>query len=76
MQNQIDTSNEVPLIYTSKGNLPIADLEYHQFWSEDENCIICNEEYYLAGELVKSNRHVKLKQGLQALLEQGAIGNG
>ena len=56
--------SEVPLIYTSKGNLPIDSLEYLHYWTEDEDAIFFNEEYRLDGEIVKSNRHGRMKHGL------------
>lgn len=65
---------DVPLIYTSKGNLPIADLDYNHFWHEDEASIVLIEEYRLNGEVVKRSAHHKLKHGLDANLEQQIFG--
>lgn len=53
-----------PLIYTSKGNLPIASLDYKHEWSEDDDAITFTEEYRLNGELVKRSTHARLKKGL------------
>lgn len=61
-----------PLIYTSKGNLPIASLEYSHQWEDLETCIKFSETYTLDGEVVKQSAHVLMKQGLAvgAELEQ------
>lgn len=61
---------EEPLIYTSKGNLPIASLEYRHGWFESETDITFVEEYWLGEELVKRNVHAKLKKGLDSPLDQ------
>lgn len=63
-----------PLIFTSKGNLPVASLEYKHEWQENENEITLVEEYWLGDELVKRNVHCKLKRGLDSALEQQLFG--
>lgn len=65
--------NDVPLIYTTKGNLPVADLEYRHEWQEDDNAIMLIEEYRLGSEVVRRNVHARLKQGLQSLYEQATL---
>jgi hypothetical protein len=65
--------NDVPLIFTTKGNLPVADLTYKHEWQEDDNSIMLIEEYYLGDELVRRNVHARLKQGLQSLYQQASI---
>ena len=57
--------NDVPLIFTTKGNLPIADLTYEHNWFEDADAITFVEEYRLHGELVKRSVHARLKRGLE-----------
>ena len=47
-----------PLIYTSKGNLPIAFVE----------------EYSLNGEIVKKSAHARLKKGLDAAIQNQLFG--
>lgn len=57
--------NETPLIYTIKGNLPVADLEYSTEWQEvpgEYTKLI--ETYKLDGEVVKQSVHVLSRQGL------------
>jgi len=66
----IGNSMEEPLIYTSKGNLPIANLLYRQGWFESDSEISFIEEYWLGEEIVKRNVHTKLKRGLDSTLEQ------
>ena len=51
---------EEPLIYTSKGNIPIKDLEYKYWWIVNENEISFHEQYSLNGEIVKEGAHVYL----------------
>lgn len=63
---------ETPLIYTTKGNIPIADLEYSHKWENLDTCIKFSETYTLNGEVVKQSAHVLMKTGLSvgAELEQ------
>lgn len=63
-----------PLIYTIKGNLPVKDLEYSTAWNEDDHAIQFYEEWKLNGEIVRNNVHIKLKQGIDAPLEQAIFG--
>lgn len=65
---------EEPLIYTSKGNLPIASLQYRHEWTENENEIIFAEEYLLDGEIVKRSVHAKLKKPLTFETQQATFG--
>ena len=66
----IGNNVEEPLIYTSKGNLPIANLQYRQGWFESESEISFVEEYWLGEEVVKRSVHTKLKRGLDSAIEQ------
>lgn len=63
-----------PLIYTSKGNLPISSLVYTHRWEEDDVAISFIEEYRLDGEVVKRNSHARLKQGLEASIQNQLFG--
>jgi len=63
-----------PLIYTSKGNLPIKDLEYRYWWEEDDNEIAFHETYSLNGEIVKESAHRKLKKGPALQIQGGNFG--
>jgi hypothetical protein len=53
-----------PLVYTTKGNLPIKDLEHFYSWEETETYIKFIDGYTLNGEVVKESVVVKLKIGL------------
>lgn len=56
--------NEVPLIYTSKGNLPVEELEYSTAWEDSEDYIKFVEKYFLDGEVVKESAHIYAKRGV------------
>ena len=57
--------SDEPLIYTSKGNLPIASLEYRHRWIDSENETTFVEEYWLGDECVKRSVHTMLKKGIE-----------
>ncbi len=63
-----------PLIYTTKGNLPIASLQYSHRWEEDDVAITFIEEYRLDGEVVKRNAHARLKKGLDSAIQNQLFG--
>jgi hypothetical protein len=67
-------TTEEPLIFTSKGNMLVSDLEYRHGWFETDNEISFIEEYLLDGEVVKRSVHSRLKRGLDAALEQQIFG--
>ena len=62
-----------PLIYTSKGNLPIKDLEFKYWWVDDEEQVSYHEQYLLNGEVVKESAAVKLKKVPSIIGEQGGF---
>lgn len=53
-----------PLIYTSKGNLPIAQLAYSSKWEESADATVFIEEYRLGDEVVKRSVHALSKHGV------------
>ena len=54
-----------PLIYTSKGNVPVDSLTYKKDWKVDENFVTFREFWYdTDGNLVKNNVHMFALQGL------------
>lgn len=57
-------SMDEPLIYTSRGNLPIASLQYETRWEAAEGYIKFVEVYRLDGEVVRESAHVYSKLGL------------
>lgn len=60
-----------PLIWTSKGNIPIQGLEYITEWQDMENQVRFIETYKLNNEVVKRSVHVMIKEGLALFQEQG-----
>lgn len=60
---------EIPMIWTSKGNLPIEILKHITKWEEEEGFIKFTESYFLDGEIVKSSSHIYVKQGIDSLLQ-------
>lgn len=68
---------EVPLIWTTEGNLPIEILEYKYYWLDSPKETVFVEEYYLEGHLVKRSPHVLLRDGNDPLKsKQESLGTG
>jgi hypothetical protein len=63
-----------PLIYTSKGNLPIASLDYTTTAEVVNMNVVLAEEWRLEGEIVKRAVHVVPLEGLNIGAEQAQIG--
>lgn len=63
--------NDEPLIYTTKGNLPIASLDYSHAWDDQPTAIVFTETYKLDGEVVKRAVHVLSKVGVAG---EGGVG--
>lgn len=55
-----------PLIWTTKGNLPLAQLRQEIVWRETEHLVVFSERYYLGDELVKEQSHIKVLTGATA----------
>lgn len=55
-----------PLIHTSRGNLPVANLQYAVRWEDAPDCLKFVETYTLDGEVVRESAHVYTKRGLLA----------
>jgi len=53
-----------PLIYTSRGNLPIASLQYAVRWEDAADYLKFVEVYTLNGEVVRESAHVYTKRGM------------
>lgn len=54
----------MPLVYTSKGNLPMASLNYEVRWEDTPDYTKLVEVYKLEGEIVKESAHVLSKRGI------------
>ena len=62
---------EVPLIWTTEGNLPLADLKQTVVWTENEGETICASEYWLGEKCVRREVHILKRKGLAIA---GAVG--
>lgn len=60
---------EIPLIWTSRGNLALAVLTHTVEWIVTAEQIIFIERYLLGSEVVKQSSHVHILTGAQALGE-------
>ncbi len=62
-----------PLIYTIKGNLPIASLQYATRWERTDDYVKLVETYRLDGEVVRESAHVLTSKALDMTPEQAVI---
>ena len=70
-----EQQDQIPLIWTSKGNLPVTDLQYKTYWEDAEQYTAFTEQYFLGEELVKSSTHVYSKKPLEFTeLQQNSLG--
>lgn len=61
------SAGEEPLIWTSKGNLPVSSLTYQTAWDVQDTYIKFAERYIdAAGEVVKESAHVYDRVGIAA----------
>jgi hypothetical protein len=68
-------ADAVPLIYTSKGNLPIDSLSYQTRWELTDEYIKFVERYLDAtGEVVRESAHVYSKQPVTGYGQAASIG--
>jgi hypothetical protein len=74
MEELVSAKLQTPLIYTSMGNLPIADLDCKVHWEDAETYTKFVERYFFKGELVRESAHVMFKKGLTAQAKQGGLG--
>ena len=64
-----------PLIYTTKGNLPITSLAYSTAWEDTDDYTKLTETYTLKGEVVRQSAHVMAKKSLEEMsAQQSQIG--
>ncbi len=58
---------DTPLIWTTRGNLPVSDLTYATRWEDTPDYIKFVETYTAAdGVVVKESAHVYAKRGMFA----------
>lgn len=62
-----------PLIFTSQGNMPIAELRHDTEWRVSDANIIFIERYWLGDKVVKESTHIKILTGAAAIGAAGAI---
>jgi hypothetical protein len=62
-----------PLIYTAKGNLPVASLKYETQWEDCADYTKFVETYTLDGEVVRSSAHVFGRRKLDIVPEQAQL---
>jgi hypothetical protein len=55
---------DTPLIYTSRGNLPMDQLDYSTRWEDNPDFTKFVETYRYQGEVVRESAHVLTHQGL------------
>lgn len=63
-----------PMIWTTKGNLPISSLTHQTEWRIAEKVIVFIERYLLGDEVVKQSSHVNLLDGVVGQSDVGKIG--
>jgi hypothetical protein len=62
---------ETPLIWTSKGNVPIASLRYEQGWREERDYFVHEQLWFDGtGELVKRDAHLLGKPPVKNLMQR------
>lgn len=64
--------NQEPLIFTSKGNLPLASLHHEVAWEDTPDYVKFVERFRLDGEIVKESAHVLARKGVEMIGHQAA----
>lgn len=64
-----------PLIYTIKGNLPIASLAYSTAWDVQDGYFKFTETYKLGDEVVRQSAHVYDREGIKASAAVNSFGS-
>lgn len=60
-----------PMIYTTKGNLPLAGLRHATVWTDNADETILASELWQGDECVRREVHVYKRRGMEVL---GALG--
>ena len=63
--------NEIPLIFTSKGNVPIESLTEKVVWTDNADETICAVEHWLGEECVRRQVNIMKRTGNSVL---GVVG--
>ena len=64
---------EVPLIYTTLGNIPVSTLEHYVRWENNDDYVKFVEIYMHQGVVVKESAHVMAKKAPAMAAEQAAM---
>ena len=64
---------QTPLIYTTEGNLPVAELEYSTRWEDSAEATKFIETYKKDGVVVRESAHVLTRTSLGTLMAQEAF---
>ena len=70
----MDNISDTPLIWTSKGNLPIEGLRQAVVWTDNENETICASEMWQGEDCVRREVHIYKRKGLETLAEVAVLG--
>ena len=65
---------EQPMIFTSKGNLPLVELREAVVWTDNPDETICAVEHWLGDECVRRQVNVFKRIGLETLAQAAVIG--
>lgn len=65
-----------PLVWTTRGNLPAADLRYETAWQDGPEFVVFRERHYLGDELVRESAHVLKREGSGGAAAAGDLGGG
>jgi hypothetical protein len=66
-------SNDEPLVYTTKGNLPLSSLERFFWWEDTPEYTKFVQGYKLNGEVVSQGADVLARKGFCLGAEQNKI---
>ncbi len=67
--------NDEPLIFTTKGNVPLSQLTYQTAWEVKDDYIKFGERYLDAnGEVVKESAHVYDRRGVAGMGQAAQLG--
>ena len=62
-----------PLIYTTRGNLPISSLKYSTKWEDTPDYTKLIESYEIDGEVVRQSVHVFGRKPLDLTAQQAQM---
>lgn len=69
----VPVEQQIPMIWTAKGNLPIASLTYRPRWEDTEDYVKFVEQYLLGEEVVKVSAHVLTKKPIDFAGAQASL---